>query len=220
VTINRSLRLVGRSVVLLSALVFSSLPAQGDPVRITVAGASFGAENDSVVLLPTTFNLPGDPFSSPVRFDLQQGEFQVGLSPSQSPPHPLTLSRLITIDGLSRTVTQNGSLSITPTVDTLTIFDSPSIAFDFGTRGRLFLTLDGLTRSTTVVGNFPLTIAGTLSTTAPVPEPATLALFGAGIAVLVRRLRLRGRTSEGVSPNIAEVAGRRHMDRLSGSPST
>jgi len=164
--------------------------AEADPITVTAAGATFAAENDRVILSPTTFTLAGDPFVGPVTFDVQPGHLLVDFSPSQSPPYPLTLSRLITIDGVSSTVTQDGSLSITPTLDTLTIFRSSATQFDFGPRGTLLLTLDGASRSTMFIGDFPFTIAGTLSTVAPTPEPMPFVLLALGLLAVARRSRL------------------------------
>ena len=166
--------------------------AQADPITVTAMGAGFGAENDIVALFPAT-SWVADPFSTPARFEVQWGNLHVEYSPSMSPPYALTLSRLITIDGVSRMLTQHGELSITPTIDTLTIFASRATAFDLGARGTLFLTLDGFTRSARVIGDFPFPVVGTLSAAAPVPEPATLVLLGSGLAFAAGRARWRRR---------------------------
>src|SRR4051794_16329196 len=144
-------RIVAVTVVV---LLFGHARTQADPIMIAVSGAGLERENDTVLLFPALVSLAADPFSAPVTFDAQPGAFHVNYSPSLSPPYDITLPRLITIEGVSQTVTQRGSLSITPSIDTLTIFDSAATAFDFGPRGRLFLTLTGITRSTTVVGVF------------------------------------------------------------------
>jgi hypothetical protein len=181
-----SCRIVAFSVVV---LLLGYARSEADPIVIAAGAAEFGAENDTVLLSASVVSLAADPFSGPVSFDAQPGAFLVNYSPSLSPPYDLTLSRLLTIDGVSQTVTQRGALSITPSVDTLTILDSPATAFDFGPRGRLFLTLTGVTQAATVVGAFPFTIAGTLSTAAPTPEPATFCLVVSGVVMVARRLR-------------------------------
>jgi hypothetical protein len=182
--------LVSATTALLTSLAGVSL-AGAEPIRLTTSGAAFTAENDTVTLFPSTFDLSLEPMGT-VAFQ-QRGNFHVDFSPSVSPPHPLTLTQLITIGDVSQLVTLTGELSITPAVDTLSIFDTPAIPFKFGSRGNLFLTLQGTTESTRVIGNFPFAIAGTLSATAPTPEPASLILLvtGGAAAGLLRGRRRR-----------------------------
>jgi hypothetical protein len=165
-----------------------------EPIRLTTSGASFTAESDTVTLIPSIFSLSLEPLpTGTVNFD-EGGTFQVGISPSVSPPHALTLTQLITIGDVSRLVTQTGELSITPSIDTLSIFATPAIPFTLGSRGTVFLTFHRVTQSTRVTGQFPFTITGTLSTTAPIPEPGSLILLGTGVAVVLFRGRGRIRS--------------------------
>jgi hypothetical protein len=177
----RSAPLVSVSTVLVASLVAVS-SASADPIRLRTTGVTVTAENDAVTLFPSILDLSLEPVSTgSVGFQLG-GNFHVDFSPSVSPPHPLMLTQLITIDDVSQLVTLTGELSITPMVDTLSIFDTPAIAFNVGSRGTLFLRLQGTTASTRVIGDFPFAIAGTVSGTSPTPEPASLLLLATGAA--------------------------------------
>ena len=173
--------------ITLALTLVTARSAFAEPVTVTAVGASFSAENDTVTLFPTTSSVDVD-FSSPIptAFELQDGTLHVDFSPSVSPPYEFSLSRLITIGGVSRMVEQAGLLSITPSIDTLTLFGSDAILYDLGESGRLFLTIGGLTQTATVIGNFPFTVNATLSP-APLPEPTTLILLGTGIAGMMGR---------------------------------
>jgi hypothetical protein len=177
--------------------------ATADPISISFSAtaASFSAGNDFVDLLPVTNSFAIDLSLPSQTFALQPGLFTVFLSPGQDVP--LTLSRQITIEGVSQTVTQSGTLSITPTVDTLTIFDSSVHPYDLGgTLGTRFLTVGGVTERVTLEDFFnaggisvmrPFTLAGTVSETNPVPEPGTLVLLSTSLVAAAGCARVRRR---------------------------
>jgi hypothetical protein len=171
------------SAAALVVTLASASDARADAITLTaMAPVTFAAEGDTVEFKPVALTLA--PIGArPFTFDFQQGNLHVDLSPcSCLPPHEFEISRTVTINGVSHSVTQAAELAITPSVDTLRIFRSGPTTFDFGSRGTLFLSLEGLTQSARVFGDFPLTIRGALSATAPTPEPASLLLLMCGIA--------------------------------------
>jgi hypothetical protein len=89
-------------------------------------------------------------------------------------------------------VTADGTLSITPQIDTLSISGSTT-RFPIAAHRSIVVQLDQLTRSSSVFGNFPFAITATLSEVATTPEPSTLALLATGCAGLVARTRIRRR---------------------------
>jgi hypothetical protein len=156
--------------------------ARADLITVTVGGASAAAAADTVTLSPNTVTLNVTE-GIPLTADIQPGIFHVGDSGTLDQTFPFTLSRPVTINGVTLPVSQPGQFAITPALDTLTLFDGPTTTFLLGAQAVEF-TPRGLVRSSTVLGDFPITEQGTFLLT-PVPEPSTSALFGLGIVGLL-----------------------------------
>jgi hypothetical protein len=163
--------------VLVPALVLAG-PVRADVIAIALEGATFNPDSDTLTVTPRTFTLdlaPGVPFTT----RLQPAAFTVSGSMFATATFDGTLSRGVTAVGSTGVLSQPVNLSITPTLDTLTILPGPITLLD----------LDGLRRleiaplGTTVLGNAETTFAVDLLGTfrlIVIPEPSTLVLSGLG----------------------------------------
>jgi hypothetical protein len=130
------------------------------PFFVSVEGHNLGLiGGDTVTLSPNTLTFElaaGEPNAA----DIQLGIFHVGDSGSLDETFTFELSRLVTIDGVTMTISQRGELSVTPVCDTLSLFDGATTTFDLGSYGLLDFTPKGLVQSSTEPGDFPLTLRG------------------------------------------------------------
>ncbi|MEJ7616840.1 MAG: PEP-CTERM sorting domain-containing protein [Pyrinomonadaceae bacterium] len=179
---------------LLVLLSFLSSPiVRAETITVSLGEASFTGLADTVSLFSSRVSLSLTPFV-PLSADLQAGLFSVGNSGPVSDNFLFTLPRSVSIQGVGMTVAQPGQLVITPTLDTLFLFDGPTLTYDLGRTGLLDFTLRGVTLSAFFVGDQqPFTVGGTflLRDAAPIPEPATVFLLGTGLAGLGATIRKR-----------------------------
>jgi len=187
-----------RSVWGLAAAVLA-LTAGSAHAGIIVSVNLSGAPSQSFVADTLTLN-PGSipslnlPYGVPVTTNTQTLSFFVGDSGPTSHVFPFTFTQNVTINGVTHSITQSGTLDIEPAADTLTLFPGPTTAFDLGALGTVFFTPQGT--GPIVNGNIGTTttvqLQGTFLAT---PEPASIALLGLGCVVLAGRCRLQRRAA-------------------------
>jgi len=116
--------------------------------------------------------------------------------PGSHGTHDFTFSQLITINGVTQTLQMTGAIDIGSAVDSVHIISSTPLTFQFSTFSVdmrvLPMTIDGPGAgvfSDTLLGEYTIRT----NTTSPVPEPATLSLFGLGLAGVAAKIRQRRR---------------------------
>jgi hypothetical protein len=167
-------------LVLVSALVCAGPgPARAELVTISLGQTIFNPDADILILAPRAFNLELTP-DVPSTALMQLGALTVRGSFLDFATFPGTLSRTVTANGSTGTLSQPVTLSITPTLDTLTILPGPTTVLSLGGPRRLEITPLG----TTVFGDeeraFPVNVEGTFRLFL-VPEPSALVLAGVGL---------------------------------------
>jgi len=120
-------------------------------------------------------------------------EFTTGFTGANSGGgHLFNFSQLLTINGVTQTLNLSGRLDIDHLVDTVHIFQSAPLVFNFNT-----FTVTVTVLPTDLEGWGPGTFCGVLKAKIrvdncnPVPEPATLTLLGLGLAGVAAKVRQR-----------------------------
>jgi hypothetical protein len=108
---------------------------------------------------------------------------------------PITLAFDMTLDGVTHSLTQTGTWSITPTWDSMLTFNSVAPVLFNTPDGSWNVSLLGFSVGGGVLGSFSAPIQAQLTPT-PTPEPGTLMLLCAGLAGGgIRRWRKRQQTT-------------------------
>lgn len=146
--------------------------------------------------VPSTMGNPvfgdfGTVTSSPSIVYLEDWFFEVGLNSSGPHTDPVSFQQDLTVNGDTQSFTLAGTIDIN-LEDTLTVGDSNVLLFDLGNGTSLQFQALGFT--TGPVGNNGTTASGIVEAevslvSAPVPEPITMILGAAGLAVAAIRKR-------------------------------
>lgn len=205
----RLLTKAGLSVAILFVAISMAPAAKADPILITTGGFSLTNLGNNGGGIKGLDALTGAAITSSRNFTAP-GSFVALLNPltfttgftgmGSSGTYSFNFSQPLTINGITQTLNIVGSITISPTVDTVRILSSAPLTFNFNT-----FSVDVAVVPTSMegfdAGSFCSVLKGQFTVrtnTNPVPEPATLSLLGlglAGAAAKLRRRRSRARTS-------------------------
>ena len=160
----------------LAGLTLSLVPnALADTITLSSTSLptlTLGPSNDTV-----SFDAASVTAAAPGTISLQSGSFYLGNSPIPDQVIAFYFNDIITLNGVTNTVSIFGSDNVTSSADILTIFAGTPVNF-----GAYTLTLDSSSYTGTDIGqSLPMTLSADVSTT-PTPEPGTFILFGTGLA--------------------------------------
>jgi hypothetical protein len=200
----RLLTKAGLSVAILLVAISLAPAAKADPIVISTGGFSLtnlgnnGGGVSGKDALTGTGASSSHNFSGPGSFValLNPLTFATGFTgPASSGTYSFNFSQPLTINGVTQTLNLVGSITISPTIDTVRILSSAPLTFNFNTFSVDVKVLPAYIHEwgegvfcDVLKGEFTVR---TNCNPNPVPEPATLSLLGLGLAGMAARLRQR-----------------------------
>lgn len=169
--------------IVLASLLCLASPALADTITLTTSAIptmTINPSNDTV-----TLNAGSVSMSGPGNVAFQTGDIYIGNSPIPDQVIPFSFDDVITLNGITQTLTIYGQDELTSAADIFTIFAASPVNF-----GSYNLYLNASSYNGAALGqDVPLTLTADIT---PVSEPATLALLATGLVggtIVITRTR-------------------------------